>query len=183
MGWLRDRGRVLSAAWGAKRYMLIPLSGTIGGFLYWAAGKLSEVGVGGLLGIPAWFFGLFVAVLIGLWWLLEYAVKLRRTIGGARVDLSRLRKEGVELRNEGMQAKNITSLSAWMASVSDWNMRVIKAIKKVNEADAEWFSVLDVVPRPRLKFTAMNADHSKAFNEHDFRLKILGEMIQNLWRE
>jgi hypothetical protein len=87
MDWLKARGTALNAAFGVRRYMLLPVIGAIIGFVDWVATKLEEAGMGHLIGLPSWAVGLFAAVLLGAYWLLEYAVRLRRQITPA-FDLS-----------------------------------------------------------------------------------------------
>lgn len=75
-------------------------------------------------------------------------------------------------------------LEAWIAEVVQWERDVTSAIAKVNEADAVWFSVLDVVPEPRIAlYGAVPSNHEKLYRQHDARLARLGDMIRNLWRD
>ena len=190
MGWIRDRWAVLQAALGLRRFLLAPIIGTVVGSVDWVARKFAEADMGHLIGVPSWAVGIFAATFLVFWWVLEYAVKLRKQIKGTRTELSRLREEGVGIRNAGMSMFSTRNgYDAWKAKTLDWNSRVIEEIRKINEADAEWFKVLDVVKAPRLQIDIrppapdwMN-DHKFFYKNHDFRLKRLGEMIQNLWRD
>ena len=140
MGWLEDRTTSVNNALGPKRYMLVPLIGAIVVFVDWAAARLAEAGVSKLTGVPSWAIGLFVALFMVAWWLLEYSVKLRRQISGTRVDLSELREEGVKIRNKGIEPfSNEPDWKTWKNSADEWEVRVIGKIKKINEADGVWF--------------------------------------------
>ena len=80
MGWVRDRVSALDAAWGPKRYMLAPLFGAVVGFVDWVVTRLSDAGMGALIGVPSWAIGVLATLLLASWWLLEYIVRLRRKI-------------------------------------------------------------------------------------------------------
>jgi hypothetical protein len=140
-----------------------------------------------IFGFPSWILGLTVALAFLFVWMLESTVRLRRQIKSARVEIAILRRRGVEIRNNGMGI--ITNAAAWLQwerDALDWNDKVISELAKISEADAEWFSVLDVVPPPRL---APQQDapeeikdaYCKLFGEHDFRVCRLGKMINRLW--
>lgn len=149
-----------------------------------------------LWGVPDWVWALWGGTLVLLFFIIEYATRLRLRIRGVRVGLSKLRTEGVNIRNDGewvFQTQN--ELNAWQAKVIDWNKRVIEEIRKINEADAEWFSVLDVVGPPRvpiklnqityqmLQILTWVDDQQRIYTQHDNRLSRLGEMVRSLWRE
>ena len=80
MEWLKQRGSAINAAWGAKRYMLLPLIAAVITFVDWVATRLAETGMEPLIGVPSWAVGIFAAVLLGGWWILEYAVKLQKQL-------------------------------------------------------------------------------------------------------
>ena len=189
MNWLKERGAAIAASWQERRYMLPSLIIAVSTLAGLAVTGLNRAGVN-LSWLLPWLFGLFVAVVLGILWILEYTVKLRKQIRGTRVGLSELREEGVGIRNAGMHPfPNPSSWTAWQESALDWEGRVIEKIKEINEADAVWFKTLDVVPNPRLPLSltkppeTWQAERRKLYGEHDFRLKRLGEMIQNLWRD
>ena len=78
------------------------------------------------------------------------------------------------------------SWQRWEKEAKDWNEKVLEEMKKLDEADALWFSVLDNVPEPRIKFYKPynhKDPHDKLYREHDLRLRRLGEMLQTNWRE
>ena len=187
MVWIAESWAVFKAALGVKRYIIWISFASFAGVITWWLTYLSEVGVnispGSLLPWVSAFATILIVIVLAL---LDYAVKLRRRMGGARIKLSHLREEGVRIRNAGNnQFADQSSWLRWQESALDWDKKIIDAIKEVNEADAIWFSVLDVVPSPRIPFyrTHDPSDpHEKLYREHDFRLKRLGAMIQNLWR-
>lgn len=190
MGWIRDRWAVLQISLGFRRFLLVPIFGAVVTGVDWLVGRLAMADMGSLIGVPSWAVGLYAATLLVLWWVLEYAVKLRKQIRGTRVELSRLRSEGVGLRNLGMSMfPTQADFDKWKDETVNWNDGVIEEIRKINEGDAEWFKVLDVVETPRLLIDIKPPapdwmeDHKKHFQNHDFRLKRLGEMIQHLWRD
>jgi hypothetical protein len=94
--------------------------------------------------------------------------------------LSALRSEGVEIRNRG-QHRSRDDLPGWIAETERWLQNVLTAISAIDEADAEWFRTLDAVPTARV-VVIPTADaerrHIKAFNEHDYRLVRLDQLIQ-----
>lgn len=150
--------------------------------------RFGNVSMAGLLGIPSWAVAIFVALAMIAYWLLEYLVYLRRRMRGARYELAQLRSQGVAIRNEGRSIIDRQKFEDWNKRSLDWNEQVIANIKKINEADAEWFSILDVVPDARLPIEhtsavdlKMSADHHKSYREHDLRLKRLGEMLYEIW--
>ncbi len=155
----------------------------------WIAARQVELGITGLWGMPAWFVGGWLATAVIALLFLHHAVKLHRQIRGTRTELSKLRAEGVKLRNSGVPAfQDYREWEKWSDSVNDWRERVIAEIRNINEADAEWFSVLDVIPPPRLACSVSSPpqqwekDRLDAYQFHDYRVKLLGEMIRDLWR-
>ena len=143
MDWIRDRWAVLRTALGLRRFLLAPIIGTVVGSVDWVARKFAEADMGHLIGVPSWAVGIYAATFLILWWILEYAVKLRKQIKGTRTELSRLREEGVDIRNAGMSIFSTEDkFDAWRVKTFDWNSRVIEEIRKINEADAEWFKSL-----------------------------------------
>jgi hypothetical protein len=107
---------------------------------------------------------------------------------GARFELAKLRTEGVAIRNEGRSISHKQVLSKWEKKVGDWNSAVISSMGEINQADAEWFSVMDVIPDARLPIEntipndlTASAVHHKLYREHDFQLRRLGEMLYEIW--
>lgn len=178
----KDRGSALNEALGPRRYMLGALTGAVIGFADWAASRLGQFGVGSLFGLPSWAVGVIAAVLVVVWCLVDRLAQTERRMKGARIDLSKLRSEGVKLRNDGMEVTTAT-WEEWRTMTEDWNKRTIACIGKIDQGWAEWFSVLDVVPTPRVEGVRLNGPQIKAFNEHDCRVSRLGELIQDLWEK
>jgi hypothetical protein len=188
MGWIRERWAAFSAAAGPRRFIIGAVISVIIGISDHLWSWLGNTSMAKLLGIPSWAVAIIVALLLISYWLLEYLVQLRRRIRGARAELAELRKDGVALRNEGRSISDKATFAKWKKATLDWDEKVIAAIKKINEADAVWFSVLDVVPEPRLPIEdtsqvdlILSAAHHKAYREHDYRLRRLGEMLYELW--
>ena len=189
MGWISDRGAVLAAAWKEKRYLLPSLMLAVSAVVGLAVAGLKKIGVEIDWLLP-WFAALVVALFLGALWILEYTVTLRKQISGTRVGLSELRQEGVKIRNDGITPfPDKSTWEDWRVLALDWNKRVINKIKEINEADGVWFETLDVVPSPRINLYLKEEpelwqdDRIKLYGEHDCRLKRLGEMIRNLWRD
>jgi hypothetical protein len=190
MGWISERWNALKRAAGHRRYV-------IGGIITLALAGFDIVRsmLGGipsmtaLVGLPSWVVALLVFLCLVIYWLLERLVYLEHRINIARADLARLRTKGVEIRNRGIREIDTEQKwDAWRNEASNWNNDVIEALRKNNEADAEWFSVLDIVPNPRIAIEALPpqqaaTDFVKLYREHDLRVKRLGEMVYELWRD
>lgn len=181
---------VIKAALGIRRYILLSMVAGLAGIFAWLFAHLEKLGLPVLPGLPLpWAAAIAVIFVIVVLALLEHAVKLQRRISGARVELSHLRAKGVGIRNDGRFGfRDEISWLDWKQEAEDWNTEVIAAIGKVNEADAQWFSILDIVPEPRLpmKVKTLNKlyeGHMKLYREHDCRVARLGEMVRELWRE
>jgi hypothetical protein len=184
MGWVSERWAVFSEAAGPRRYLIggiITLAVTAADFF---KPILGDHGMAGLIGIPSWVAGIFVALLIIAFWLLEYAVRLRRIGRGARLELAKLRRIGVRLRNDGSRMSDEADVRNWLTQVDKRHDDVLACLRLVNEADAEWFRVLDTVPSPRHERKCQITDdklkwqHEKAFREHDYRLFRLDQLVQ-----
>lgn len=192
--WLKQHWEVVKAALGVRRFLLTPLIGSVIGMVDWVLAKLNQSGMITLVGVPSWMIGICVAISLVLWWMIKFAVKLRQQISGSRTALSRLRAAGVAIRNDGRDIfTKRADFNIWNTRVDQWEKEVVQAIREVNEADAEWFAILDVVPKPRVKIRNLSTnstdhpnwqgDHTRAYNQHDARLDRLGDMIRNLWRD
>ena len=83
----------------------------------------------------------------------------------------------------GMGVLSETDFAQWERRALLWNDRVIESIRKISEADAEWFSILDVVTVPRVGAGFNFGPFQKLFGEHDLRVKRLGKMIYRLWKD
>lgn len=181
--WIAERKGVLESAAGVRRYVVAGLIALVVGAFDYLRRVTEQRGMTALVGMPSWAVGIVVFLAIVGWWLLERLVKLERQMKGARLELAKLRVDGVALRNEGRRMTGYEETwKNWSTRALKWNDDVIASMKKLNEADAEWFSVLDVVPPARLALTkAGSLDHEKLYQEHDFRLRRLGEMIYGVW--
>lgn len=180
-----DRWRVFQTALGSRRYALadvakLALAGAAALYFYFYGRTMTtfEVVASG------------AAVVFGFcfWVTLEYALKLTRKISDGRVKIAELRNRGVEIRNRGLGAvTDSESLRVWRDDALAWNADVIRELREISVADALWFSVLDVVPSPRVLPHALpekpqRDEFRKLFGEHDARLARLGEMIRELWK-
>lgn len=177
---LWSRWDAFSAAVGPRRYVIGAVVAVVIGFVDWFSAQ-----TGFAFGVPSWIAAIIVILTLNFFWLLEYIVLLRRRIRGARFDLAKLRAVGVKLRNQGRSISTDAELEYWEKQTLVWNDEVIKNIRAINEADAEWFSILDTVPAARIPLATSPAGkvnaHFKAFCEHDFRVKRLGKMIYRIW--
>lgn len=140
-----------------------------------------------IFGFPSWILGITFAFGWFLSFMWRRVVHLNRQIRDSRVRIAELRDEGVKIRNKGWSGLTNESWREWEQEALNWNAEIISEMRKISEADATWFSVLDVVPPPRL-FPAVlmqdgkiQEDFLKLYCEHDFRLARLGDMIRDLW--
>lgn len=142
-----------------------------------------------VFGFPSWILG--ITFLFAWFFILMslYANKLRTKIKESRVELSTLRQKGVEIRDELLEDEfwgegYFQRLEDWKKRALTWNDEVYNAVKLISVADAEWYKTLDIVDNPpRITNERIQGSEStaKAYREHDFRLKRLGEMIRDLW--
>ena len=102
-----------------------------------------------------------------------------------RLYLARLRTRGVVLRNEINQVLPFqpggilgNPVESWFGKLDTWRELVINGIELLDSADAEWFRTLDAVPSPRVSCPSDDPKITKAFREHDYRLKRLEDLIQ-----
>jgi hypothetical protein len=188
MSWISERWGAFSAAAGPRRYIIGGIISVVIAFSDHIWSWFGNASMTGLLGVPSWAVAIIVALGMIAYWLLEDLVHLRRRMRGARYELAKLRSQGVAIRNEGTSITHRQTLENWKKRTLDWNEEVIANIKMINEADAEWFSILDVVPEPRIPIErtstvdlTLSADHHKLYREHDLRLKRLGEMLYEIW--
>jgi hypothetical protein len=195
MQWVKERVDALKEVAGIRAYILLATVTAGAGYLVWLVEAATGYGVL-TLGLPKWAAAVIVFLAVTWVWLLEHTVKQRRRLRGARLDLATLRSEGVRIRNEILR-KNAAPefFDEWIARTREWNDRVVGSLRNISVGDAEWFSVLDVVPPARLglefEFVGGGSDFltnedkrneiRRAFQHHDFRLARLGDMIQRLW--
>jgi hypothetical protein len=188
--WVIERWATIKAAVADKRHAIDGIVGLGIALLDWAARSLDWWP---LRAIPHWFVWAFIVACLLVWWLLNYANKLRVQATVSRVALAKLRADGVPLRNQArLPIKDQKQWEEWRAAVTDWNDRVIAEIRKLSEADAIWFSVLDAVPQPRVYPERNNMadpydppwdqERMTLFVWHDFRLLRLDQMIQSAER-
>ena len=182
--------RTLHVAAGIKWELLAVFVSIVLERADWVYGELVKFQVlpGGreemIFGFPSWI--LSVTAILGFLfvWMFRYAHKLRVQIQKSRVELSILRKRGVELRNKGGNKLSTNSeFESWCDEITAWQQKVYEAIREISVADAEWFEIMDIVPKPRLKLEKpVNQEaHPKRYREHDFQLERLGQMIRDLW--
>jgi hypothetical protein len=189
MGWFGERKAAFRAAVRERQYVLPSLTLFVAAIAGIVVGQLQEMGLD-LNPVLPYLVGLFVVAIFLVFIILEDNVKLRNTIRGTRTDLSILREEGVGIRNRGVHPfKDEVSWTNWRESADHWSDKTIEKIREVNEADAVWFRTLDVVPPPRLEMYGRVPgepwleNRKKRFQELDFQVKRLGEMIRELWRD
>jgi hypothetical protein len=88
----------------------------------------------------------------------------------------------VALRNRAGDAADTADVGwpEWEEQAAEWTQRVIETIRQLNEADAEWFATLDVVPAPRIPLKSVWYSESKGhlYAMHDFRLVKLEQLIK-----
>jgi hypothetical protein len=135
--------------------------------------------------IPLWILAAIMAVrlILAPYWLYSEC----RSVGPISADptkrkrLAELRADGVKLRNEVGQLT--IGKGDWIKRINKWREDTISAIREIDEADADWYCILDVVPEPRitLPMTLRGGSYHellKNFREHDFRLVRLDQLIQ-----
>lgn len=174
------RGPLFASAVAIISFLVDPLIDAIS--------KTPEGAMRELMGAPIWAWGLIAAGVIMAVSSYEGMYRMRRRIKGGRRALSELRAKGVELRGLGRYdfADNSSWLQ-WKGRVLQWDQDVLTELRRINEADAVWFEVLDVVwwwyPRVPFRGTpGTNDEQKKLYRELDARLDNLGEMIRDLWR-
>lgn len=178
MGKITEFLSTLHMAVGVKRYAIggavtVALAIVQYAELRWEGSPLSSV--------PTWVFWIIVVLFLLFIWVLQYAHRLRQNVKGISFELAALRTAGVKLRNDGRHELTREELIAWEAAILKWDAEVIAAARKVDEGRAEFLSVLDTVPRPRISTKATDAVHQVLYQQHDYRLKRLAETIDRLW--
>ena len=133
-----------------------------------------------------WQITIWVGLIFSAWWGLNRAIKLRRQIEGAYIELAELRGTGASLRNDMLKKfSNDEEFKLWEKKALGWNDDVQHALRKINVATSLWFSRLDTVPRlPRVEVPNMERmlpKQQKLIREHDRRLHNLGRLIRDLW--
>lgn len=185
MIWLQERWGIIRDAIGTKRYGLADITKLVVGL----AGIIS-VAIYGVDMTPIAKGAIIIAIILFFvaWYLLEYALKLKKQISDSRVQLSELRHKGVRLRNKARSSiVDKESWALWEQEANAWFKTLIKEMNNISEADAMWLLVLDVVPPPRLSVFNVPEDKEttekflKLYGEHDYRLRHLGKMIRDLW--
>lgn len=98
-----------------------------------------------------------------------------------RTTLAKLRAKGVAMRNIAEDAYDEPNRWAlWETAAIAWNLEVAAAIAKFSEADSVWFSILDVVPPPRIDIhpNCYDDDKDRLYAMHDYRLARLNTLIE-----
>lgn len=96
--------------------------------------------------------------------------------------LAQLRSSGVVIRNDAANVSEFT-LVEWIGRVEKWMKETIETIYCISPTDSELFRTLDVVPAARVQVpvaltnTMQIGALVKAYNEHDYRLVRLVELI------
>jgi hypothetical protein len=135
-----------------------------------------------------WVWGAATAFVIGAYFV--WADERRSVIAldkteqheNVRLRLAQLRNLGVGIRNE---ASNGVLMAAqwpqWWDKTVAWNAEVIETIKRISPADAEWFSVMDIMQPARVGLPIHESVDAGnvvgAFQLHDERLVRLGQLI------
>ena len=81
MGWFQDRSEAFEEAIGIRRFVILSLAGAVTGFVAWVLKWLSSWGLSVITAAPIEYVaGGVVAAGFLIWWLLEYAVVLKRRL-------------------------------------------------------------------------------------------------------
>ncbi len=121
-------------------------------------------------------------VLVGLFlgWL-SYFIVIFWNMGRrerARLELVRLRNDGVHLRHEGQGLGREDLVAPWVAKLGPWHIDVVNCIRRINEADAGQYATLDHPGNPRAwPSNIQNSDHQDNYVWHDRRLVLLDNLI------
>jgi hypothetical protein len=135
MGWVKDRLSAFADGVGAKRFVLGAVFGFIVGAVDHIRAWIQGAGVTQSVGVPSWIFGLLVIVVLIAWWLLEYAVRLRRQLRGA-LDLENaldtLSTYFDEGNNKIFNAKisNPTEYGSWKVEWKQWYEKVERYLEE-----------------------------------------------------
>ena len=81
MGWAKERWTAFSEGVGARRFAIGAIFAAVVAAADHIKSALRHPGM--IFNFPSWTLGVFVLAIIVSWWLLEYAVKLRRQLKGA----------------------------------------------------------------------------------------------------
>lgn len=80
MRWIKERQDVLQAGIGPRRYVYASIFLAVIAISKWLVGQAREHGITALADIPVWTVGVIVLLIATAYWLLEYAVHLRRQL-------------------------------------------------------------------------------------------------------
>jgi hypothetical protein len=94
-----------------------------------------------------------------------------------RQHLIQFLKDGVRLRNEGRNVQTLNEANMWISSAGQWRRDVRAEIEKFYIGEAEDFDLLDVVPPPRLPILSPITHHAQAYQQHDYRLAKLRDLV------
>lgn len=99
--------------------------------------------------------------------------------------LTHLRSEGVVLRNEIPTYFAAAEFADWEKTLVRWMKEVIEVLRRINNADAEWFATLDTVPPARVAIPNIRLDGKESrgrfaslFRQHDYRLFRLDGLLK-----
>ena len=100
------------------------------------------------------------------------------------LNLAQLRSRGVILRNSGNKCfQSQDEFDAWDSETKAWGDEVIEAIRTMDPVKAEWFSTLDILPRPRVPLETGGPwmdRHAFSFRILDCRLDRLDQYTQKI---
>jgi hypothetical protein len=100
----------------------------------------------------------------------------------ARLKLAQLRREGVAIRNEGARLGLVDddNYDAWAARCTQWQNKVTRWIRVIDDADAEMWPILNAVPEPSVTLILPKKHHEgahlKLYREFDFRITKLQKL-------
>jgi hypothetical protein len=127
MGWAKERWTAFSEGVGARRFAVGAIFAAVVAAADHIKSALRHPGM--IFNFPSWTLGVFVLAIIVSWWLLEYAVKLRRQLKGAadlEAALDTLSKYFDEANNQIFNApiKSETEYGAWKVQWRQWHEKV-----------------------------------------------------------
>jgi hypothetical protein len=127
MGWFGDRISAFSDGIGPRRFALGAVLVAVTTAVKYAASRW--LGPGMSLDFPPWMAGALVLLLLIAWWMLEYAVRLRRQLRGAvnlETSLDTLSQYFDEGNSQLFNARitNAAEYGTWKAEWKQWDQKV-----------------------------------------------------------
>jgi hypothetical protein len=104
-------------------------------------------------------------------------LKSRRKEPPALLELTKLRKAGIELRNSGISLSSPAELDSWLNEFETWNVQVLKLIRKLSKVRAGIIETLGNLPRGGYP-NAINDVHRLKLNVFDEKLKRLQTFLE-----